>query len=424
MPSILKISLHNNANGLLKGYALLVKAQQRFFVVVRTSDITLPGQGALVPGMTFNAAGGVSIRELDSSRAEATDSPETFLLGLRSGEIGDDVLSAYRLENRGVLDSASEVFEQNLDDIFAVELNSDALASGILIKRGYTQNETYSGFSGYHHNRRVHRYNTPISNDRPYRIGVELEVYARSEDAYNKITRSRTNWFQCESDASLSGDPAGTSWPIEIKTIPLKPSDATSLEFWKEPMAKLAQLAKSAGCSTTGLHVHIGKEILGATEPVREENLNKLTFFYSYFVEEDPDAREKNKIICGRAQGYCGGHSKGNLADFAKSVGVLSQVAEKPAAFKQMTDEIKSATRAMRGDINVGNWSSLGTIEFRKGDGRISKTRVAAICAWWEQMCLYVINTHPKDYSFDSFFNKVCRDYPAVAYFFQQDEEA
>lgn len=424
MPSILKISLHNSANGLLKGYALLVKAQQRFFLVARTNDLTIQGREAAVPGLAFNAAGGVTIRELDASRTEATDSPETFLIGLRSGDITDDVLSAYRLENRGVLDNASEVFEQNLDDIFAQELNCDALASGILVKRGYTQNETYSGYSGYHHNRRVHRFNTPLSNDKPYRIGVELEVYARSEDAFNRITRSRTNWFQCETDGSLHDDPEGTDWPIEIKTIPLKPSDATSLEFWREPMARLAQLAKSAGCQTTGLHVHISKEILGANETVREENLNKLTFFYSYFVEEDPVAREKNKIICGRAQGYGGGHSKGNLADFAKSAGVLAQVAEKPAAFKQMTDEIKRATRNTRGDINVGNWGSFGTIEFRKGDGRISKTRMAAICTWWEQMCLYVVNTHPRDYSFDSFFNKVCRDYPAVAYFFQQDEEA
>lgn len=290
----------------------------------------------------------------------------------------------------------------------------------VAMLEGYTRNDIYTGFSSYHHNQRAHRFNTPLVADKPWRIGIELEVYARSGQAYNTITSARSNWFQCESDGSL----IQADYPIELKTIPLRACDAKSVEFWDAPMRRLGALAKSKGYTSTGLHVHIGKEILGNNETERQETLNKLCWFYVYRVENVPAAHAKNVTIAGRERGYAGelADSKGELADFAELVGYKAVVASKPA-FDKMAADIKENTRRQRWDINLGPYDTYGTIEFRKGDGRISKTRIAALVTWWEQMTLYCRNHRQDQLDFDDFFSTVCAEYPAVAYFFNVDEE-
>lgn len=292
----------------------------------------------------------------------------------------------------------------------------------VAIMDGYTRNETYTGYSGYHHNQRTHRFNTPVVPDKPWRIGIELEVYARSQQAYNTITGARSNWFQCESDSSLHE----AAHPIELKTIPLRACDAKSIEFWDAPMRKLASLAKSKGYSSTGLHVHIGKEVLGETETERQETLNKLCWFYVYRVENVPAAHEKNVIIAGRERGYSGtlDASKDEFADFAELIGYKAVAASKPA-FDKIASAVKLKVQHQRWDINLGHYSDYGTIEFRKADGRISKTRIAAVVTWWEQMTLYCRNHSQSELDFDDFFETVCREYPGtVGYFFNQDEES
>ena len=190
-------------------------------------------------------------------------------------------------------------------------------------------------------------------------------------------------------------------------------------------MRSLATLAKSKGYTSTGLHIHIGKEILGDTESERQETLNKLCWFYVYRIENVPDAHAKNVIIAGRERGYAGSleDNKTALADFAEMVGFKAVAASKPA-FDKMASEVKVKTQGQRWDINLGPYNSYGTIEFRKGDGRISKTRLAALVTWWEQMTLYCRNTRQDQLDFDEFFTNVCAEYPAVQYFFTQDEEA
>lgn len=429
MIQYVKTTLWAKSNGLFEGFGILIKqtteSDARFMFVYKDGTFAMGGEDASsfvfdrnsAHPLTINTDSGC-LRCADVFVGSAFDSFETLLISERLRT--DSVFSNHRVVLGDEVLQPNGVFSVTFDDLFIRERNEATATSGVLIKSAYTSNEIYSGFSSYHHNQRVHRFNTPTSNDKPYRIGIELEVYARDRAAYEKITTARTNWFQCESDSSLNE----RAFPIELKTIPLRPVDATSVDFWSEPMSKLAALAVSKGYSSTGLHVHISKEILGATEAVRQKNLNKLITFYTYYVEDDPAAKEKNKIICGRGQGY---HvnpdgAKSELGNFAKMIG-FSEVNKNDEAFQIMSEQIKNTCAEQRGDINIGNWDTYGTIEFRKGDGRISRTRLAAICTWWEQMCLYCKETHPRDFSFETFFNRVCRDYPAVAYFFQQDEE-
>lgn len=360
------------------------------------------------------------LRRVHIAAGRVLDSFETLIISERLRT--DSVFSRYRvILGDEVFDDNGGVFAVNFEDFFVVEAHEETNVQGILIKNAYTQTYMYSGFGAYHHHTYRNQFNTPIGNDKPYRIGVELEVYARNRQAYEKITTSRTNWFQCEMDGSLDEH----NYPIEIKTIPLRPSDATSVDFWNEPLTKLGQLAMSKECHSTGLHVHISKEILGSSETERQRNLSKLCTFYTYYVEDDAQAHAKNVTICGREAGYAGTleGAKSDLSEFSKMIGFNVIARQSDTAFNRVADDIKSHIASQRWDINIRHWNDYGTIEFRKGDGSISKTRMSALCSWWEQMCLYCKETHPRDFSFDDFFNRACHESPSIAYFFQRDVE-
>lgn len=443
MVQYVKVRLNKKSDGSFAGNAVLVKRNStavpgvaHFVLVWKEGSFPFPFTtstssvriGQNEDFVTFNANNG-NLRLTDVFTGSDMDSFETLLISerLRSDSVFNN--HTVIIADRTIM-TANGVFSINFDDLFAIEEREATVSGGTLIKPAYTTDETYSGFSSYHHNQRVHRFNTPINNDKPYRIGVELEVYAKTREDYNKITTSRTNWFQCESDGSLTQ----YDYPIEIKTIPLRPIDATSVDFWAEPMRELKKRAFSKvyvngsgqkyPVTSTGLHVHISKEILGSTETERQKNLDKLTYFYTYFVEDDPDAHRKNTVICGREKGYGVDENgaKTDLGDFVKMIG-YDKISDNNDAFNKVALSVKERTANQRGDINIKNWNTYGTIEFRKGKGAISKIRLAAICTWWEQMCLYVKNTNPRNLSFEDFFNGVCRDYPSVAYFFQQDDE-
>lgn len=417
MNSYIKASIKNKVNGLFKGNAIIIKKSDNnvFLVAPEVQGLNIPGEhlSEVGDGITVASERSLIIRRL--SRAERSDSFYTIALQA----VCDGLLGDYTLEIDSNVTVIDEIFAIQLDSIFLVEERQRGITGGLLIKQGYTQDSIYSGYSGYHHNQTHSRFNRPLTADKPWRIGVELEVYAVSREKYEKIINARTNWFQCERDGSLNEG----NYPIEIKTIPLKACDAKSVDFWKEPLDMLRSLARSKGFRSTGLHVHIGKEILGDSPEECKKTLDKLCWFYSYLIEEDEEAHAKNVIICGREEGYHAVKVKEPLADFAKKVGFKAVQQSEPAFF-EMANAVKSKVSEQRGDINLYNLNGYGTIEFRKGDGRISKTRMAALVTWWEQMVLYCRYTPAKDLDFNDFFTKICSEYPAVNYYFMKDEEA
>lgn len=433
-----KSRLYNKANGTFAGNGLIVKCcpdeQHRADFYFVCKDGTFPSLasnigslGVELGGVRFEVEhGDVSFFKIASGLP--VDSFETIVIGERARS--DSKFYNFTIVLGDEVFTPSDVFSVNLDDVFLQETRQDAAVSGVLIKGAYTQTETYTGFSSYHYNQRVHTFNLPLNNDKDYRIGVELELYARSQEAYNKIINARTNWFQCESDGSLRE----YSYPIEMKTIPLRPVDATSVDFWNEPMRKLKELAFSSKfkrtpmdegrtVTSTGLHVHISKEILGRTEQERQKNLDKLMWFYTYYIEEVPENHALNVKICGREKGYgvTDGGPRTELGDFAKLIG-LTEVAKCNEAYQRVVSGMKTKLAEQRGDINIKRWDTYGTIEFRKGKGTIGGIRLAAICTWWEQMCLYCKETAPQNLSFEDFFTKVNR-FPCVAHYFQPVEE-
>ena len=418
-----KINIKNRSNGSNVCNAILTKNDVGALVVIGKPNTAPFLRGPQVPSIMirdviFTAHGGL-VGNVIRAETNQMDSIETCLIRERLDT--NSVFANYCVRIIGTPLTALPPFSVNIDDLFIPEFREAHVSRGLLIKEAYSQDNIYSGFHRYHHSSTS--FNRPLQQDKPWRIGVELEVYANDQDAYNKITESRTNWFQCESDGSLHE----REFPIEIKTIPLRACDAKSPEFWEEPMTRLAQLAKSKNFTSTGLHIHISKEIFGDDEITQQNNISKLCCFYTYYIEDDPEAHRKNVILCGRENCYGTGsltETKNHIADFLKKEMGASMIGKDETIFKEISDDVKAKYRNLRWDVNLKHLNDYGTVEFRKGSGSISRNRLAALCTWWEQMCIYCNETNPKDFSFERFFNKVCAENPVVAYFFNLDTEA
>lgn len=266
----------------------------------------------------------------------------------------------------------------------------DAEEPESFIAEGYTQNIMFSDAHSYHyHHGRL--MNTPIESYRGHRIGIELEVEFHDESEKNEFAEKKSNWFYLEYDGSLDG-----STGIEIITIPLLPKDAKSEDFWKPLTSYLGSRASSWDTSTCGLHVHIGREILGRNEAERSESLGKLLYLYHHFVKDT----RFNINVYGRERGYGDTDGKTPLGDAAKTFG-SKILKDKDCAEKVKTEMLNKSQRGGRYfDINIQN---NATIEFRKGRGSTNPKCIAMVVEYSERLALYAKSTPWGQISYDDF---------------------
>lgn len=263
---------------------------------------------------------------------------------------------------------------------------------GEFVSERYTQGTIYVG-QGQYHSHHGQTPNMPVADWKGHRIGIELEVEAKSSSDLEKIKKYKSNWFYQERDGSLgsTGD--------EFITIPLLPKDAKDVTFWEQLTLKLNKRANSWNKSSCGLHVHIGREILGKDAETRSETLGKLLYFYHHLVGDNPTAKFLNEKIYGRAHTYSEHIGK---SKYGEAVEVIGQEILKDkdicAKLKRSMLDVNSQSRYF--DINLENGA---TIEFRKGKGSISAERITAIVAWSEGMCDYCRKTSWTNLSFTEF---------------------
>lgn len=239
----------------------------------------------------------------------------------------------------------------------------------------YTLRE-YTGFSGYHASHRVEM-NTPANGYSGYRIGVELETEFPTGAARAQFTATPRNWFFCESDASLYN--AG----CEIITIPLIPADAKNRAVWRPICDRLKALgATSWDNNHCGLHVHIGREILGDTPDEREATLSRLLLFYNLYLNDDATALK----VFGRTRCYHEGRHD-DTQEFAAVKCLGASVLKDKEIAKRVGDAMKAKQRGER--YYTINTTNAATIEFRKGRGSLSVDRIQTIITFCEAACLY-----------------------------------
>ena len=253
----------------------------------------------------------------------------------------------------------------------------DSVESGDFILSGYETRRIYTGQHSYHSSHGS-TMNMPKDglNDGAYRIGIELEVEAKSRSLRDTITRTRSNWFMMETDGSLSSERG-----IEFVTIPLLPKDAMSEKTWNPLVTYLTDKADSYRRSSCGLHVHIGREAFGKDETERQATLGKLLYFYYECLKSE----EFNTKVFGRSATY---NERIFSCKESEAVKVLGTELMRDKKVREKVDKgLKDeANRTRYYDINIQN---AATIEFRKGKGSICTERIVAIITYCDLMVKY-----------------------------------
>lgn len=300
------------------------------------------------------------------------------------------------------VDEISQVMkiDESLPDVAIVEF----------IHPNYKTDHTYTGMGGYHDSV---RWNDPIKTDKKYRIGVELEIEAKTSDLKRVINESKSNWFYQQRDGSLSSD------GIEIITVPLQRKDAMARSTWRELVEYLSDKAEAWKRTSCGLHVHFGREILGDTAEQQSETIGKMLYLYHHFLNRTPI----NEKIYGRSRTYNEQVGTSETADAAKKLG--SDVFK----VKEIKDRVKGAltTASSTGryfDINLRN---TNTIEFRKGKASINVDRIIAVIRWSELIVLYSKKANWTKISYEDFIAYVSKNItetePLAKYFTMNTNE-
>ena len=248
---------------------------------------------------------------------------------------------------------------------------------------GYESHTIYEGQNDYHTSHDEDWYmNEPLAPSAyPFKMGVELEVECLNNLAYSRAKKIKSNVFYKEEDGSLG------SRGIEFISVPLRVEDATSAAFWRPLCETLSTLAASKNKSTTGLHIHIGRAVLGETSEEMDETIFKLFPFYMSDVKNNPF----NVGIYGREYTYGDtAFDMGSKMAAAKELGLKEVMAIDSLKDTIKKDVLRKTTSTRYMDINNTNDE---TIEFRKGKGSICPERIAAVCAYSLYLTEYVRDT-------------------------------
>lgn len=263
----------------------------------------------------------------------------------------------------------------------------------------YTCNMVYRGQNSYHASHRSGYLNQPRVPYSGHRIGVELEIEATSDDNHSEIIRKTSNWYTRESDSSLG------SYGIELITIPLLPSDAKSHATWQPLVDFLKSRAKSWGTTRCGLHVHIGREILGDNENEQQLTLGKLLIFY----QGDIETWDAAKKVFGRDRCY---HQPDGNTEEIKAVKVLGKnVLKDPDVYSKVDESMKRCFSTSR--YYAVNLANTHTIEFRKGRGSINAERIIAVITFTESICLFCRETAAHELTIENFKQWLFRNVPS-----------
>lgn len=258
----------------------------------------------------------------------------------------------------------------------------------------YERGITYKGIQEYHHHHGK-RPNAPLKDVRGHKIGVELEVEFNNRDL--KTTwgnKAKSNWFYSERDGSLS-DSTG----VEIITIPMNPKDIKARSTWEPLIEDLSHKATSWDSPRCGLHVHIGREILGSNPEQQSETIGKLLYLYHHFV----NGTDMNTKIFGRSRAYNEKDGKTREGDAVATLGSgVLKLKEIKDTLKKGMIEKSSSDRYF--DINLRN---THTIEFRKGRGSIKASRIIMVIEYCEMLCKYAKSAKWEEISKDAFVSYV-----------------
>lgn len=233
-----------------------------------------------------------------------------------------------------------------------------------------TRREDYHNGRRRGYNHYEGRYNAP------YSIGIELEC-ARPN---GYIDLMPTNFFSYESDCSINQFGYG----VEFVSMPIPHTLARREEMWSGVCSWMESNEFKSwefGESGCGLHVHVGREVLGSTIDERNASLGRLVYLYNEMIEE----RVKNRIF-GRPCTQWAQKDSLSTLDHIRALNnhVSNEVFMEVAREKNRQSPYNHSDRYY--EINVTNDA---TIEFRRGRGSINAKRIAIVVAFCDLLCEY-----------------------------------
>lgn len=354
------------------------------------------GGGIGVYSSTFNLCGSDKPRRISVRKRHPFVARFTSSLNFESGEVLHTLLGKVNMmiESRHDVDIEVETLVHSYSlGLWENERNTLTTTQQEeimeFINKNYTEECMYTGIHGYH-SHHGGSMNLP-KRKYTYRMGIELEVEFDNSRLLGEFTDKQSNWFFCEHDGSLGSN------GCEIITIPMHPKDAKDVEQWKELTNYLSDKAISWDTGRCGLHVHIGREILGKSEEQRSETIGKLLYLYHHFVKDT----RLNIAVYGRDVAYNDRDGKTDIGNSAKTLG--SEVFKSKDICNKVKDAMVSkSSHARYFDVNLMNEH---TIEFRKGKGSLRPERIAMVVEYSEKLCLYAKHTPWVQISYVDFVN-------------------
>lgn len=239
---------------------------------------------------------------------------------------------------------------------------------------GYTEDTTHAGLLSYYGERSA-TLNRP-TEEKPYYIGVELEVESRNREAREALTNFRSNMWRVARDGSLSAE-----YGLEFISDLIAPSDAIQPKTF-EPLCNILQgLATSRTSDRTGLHVHVSRPAGGETEQEQIETIAKIILMQNEILSQSNLAklygREKNRWSANNIT-----TDRSRFVDGLKVVkehapNVLKDAGAKAKYIQDLTPHNKEGHTDNR--YRAVNLTNEHTIEFRQGKGHINSTHIATI---------------------------------------------
>lgn len=252
------------------------------------------------------------------------------------------------------------------------------------MSKNYSADVLFRGIGGYHSSLRD--VNAATTSKFKFRVGVELEVVAKSLSDKSTLGETPSNWIIRERDGSLPNS------GIEFVTIPLRAEDATSPKFWTPFCEAVSFFARSWKHPETGLHVHVGKEIFSEDEAAAEEAKTHASAVWAKVFGENSMAASRKRTdeflisVFGRARAY-------QEADIFGKIGKAVDAIGDNAVFRICEKRIKDEVRAYAGKYNPVNICPRNTIEFRLGKGSISAVRISGVAEFCILFCKYCNKT-------------------------------
>lgn len=217
--------------------------------------------------------------------------------------------------------------------------------------------------------RPIHRYDyrpEPIFYGRGWHFGVELEVDVGGKD--DESAQAVLNMMNAEKELAYIKHDGSLDDGFEIVTHPLTLNYHLTQMPWKPTLELLRQMGyRSHSCGSCGLHVHLGRENLGATVEEQEAAISNILYFFERFWEE--------------------------LLRFSRRSHSQVQRWAARYGYKQSGREIlETAKNCYAGRYTCVNLTNYSTIEFRIFRGTLKANTLIATLQLIEEICKVAIH--------------------------------